>query len=219
MKAQIAADARLGRALDQAFPVDSSAAGNWADVLSAASAVKRPRRRLGTAVALATAAVLILGLPALAAINGWWFFGPGTPTATGPVVQVASATEGSDVWVLNAYSSDHGICTVLTRTTPSPAPIAAEGCDPDVHARGLSYVQTGASPPFVFGAVSPNVTRVTASLTNGQTVSVETIHSDSFDQYLFYVAKLPSGTSATVLNAFDESGRQVAQIHTLEQRP
>lgn len=118
-------DARLAGALDQILP-PSGDRGDWERVLAEA----RPRRwrpsgrtRLALALAALTLAAVI-PLTAVAASDGWWFFGNATsstlPSAVGGVVVVESGNWQGVPWALTAYrTASSGICIAFTPNPPT----------------------------------------------------------------------------------------------------
>jgi hypothetical protein len=222
-----AEDRTLAKLLDRLTPIVEGT-GNWERVLgdaevSHASPLRRRRTRRRWAIVVATAVLvaLLVGIPALAVANDWWFLDHPGLTPVGDVAVVESGHVGDAPWYLVAFvSKEHAVCVALV-SDPSrrsgaigcggPLRGAPDSSSDDARLDWLSYASTtwpegGDGETFVWGPALPEVDRVDVILADGRVASTNTIAAPSLGVPLrFYVVHVAPGT-VNGLVAYDEDG-------------
>src|SRR6266508_3990748 len=156
---------------------------SWSRKRSVTRSQRSLRRKVALLAAISVVAVLLV-LPAMAVVKGWWFLGNGTPQPVGSVDVITSGNADGVAWTLTAFvSKDRGVCVALS--PDSQKGWGTEACGAGVrgepnlsgqrderrHWAGYVYAPTGSdSPSFVFGPVADGVAAIDVELAGDRTL-------------------------------------------------
>jgi hypothetical protein len=175
-----------------------------------------PLTRRATLVAVfAAALLLVLSIAALAATNTWWFAdSPTLPPSQSPAAVIATFTRDNAPWEFRAYKTAGGLCFGVAPATASDrGAVVCASSAPAVHALGGYVVSDdGNGDPWLAGVASDVVEIVEIQLSNGETLSAETMAAPPAlaDSRRFYLLKLPQpGVRVERIIARDAGGTPV----------
>jgi hypothetical protein len=135
--------------------------------------------------------------------------------SVGNGVAVASGHAGKTVWVLEAAQAGNLTCVWLTIDGVAHGKACGDASP------GSMYVSTSGSSTrklVVYGATSSNGKQVRIALSNGHTISAQTVQAPgrSFPHLVFFAITLPCGTYARSLVAIGSNGQMVAAMPQID---
>ncbi len=223
-------DPALAHVLDALLP-RGVADGEWGRLVRDA---RGRRRRL--AVAVVTVALLgLVPLTAIAADNGWWFFGTplAAPAPLGDVVTVESGHSNGVPWAMTAYqTTNQEVCVSIVPNPPTGQPTAGSatmlGCSAvrgspgaqNAAATAVGLVSTafkgadGTVDEIVGGPAAADVARVVVVTGSGPETTADTIPAPAQLglPIRFFLAELPSESEVQSVRALDASGNVLQTV-------